>query len=241
MIDAYGVRACAARRAEFRLRTGQPLPARCDRARRRPASRASPSCRTTSPRRALRGCRRQGSSAWRSTRRSTASTTTATPADLLAHACARSTCACRCRSSGDQLVVLAPVLERSGVRVLIDHCGRPVARRGTRPAGLPDAARARRDEARVRQAVGLRQVRARAHPYDDARPYVDALLDAFTPDGCLWASDWPFLRAPERDRLRTAAEACSSASFPIARDRRSVLLGNTVPRARASALIRLLA
>ena len=23
-------------------------------------------------------------------------------------------------------------------------------------------------------------------------------LDAFTPDRCMWASDWPFLRAPER-------------------------------------------
>ncbi len=25
-----------------------------------------------------------------------------------------------------------------------------------------------------------------------------ALIDAFTLDACLWASDWPFLRAPER-------------------------------------------
>jgi len=36
------------------------------------------------------------------------------------------------------------------------------------------------------------------YPYDDVRPYVDALLDAFTPDGCLWATDWPFLRAHAR-------------------------------------------
>jgi predicted TIM-barrel fold metal-dependent hydrolase len=27
---------------------------------------------------------------------------------------------------------------------------------------------------------------------------VHALLEAFTPDRCMWGSDWPFLRAPER-------------------------------------------
>jgi predicted TIM-barrel fold metal-dependent hydrolase len=27
---------------------------------------------------------------------------------------------------------------------------------------------------------------------------VQALLEAFTPDRCMWGSDWPFLRAPER-------------------------------------------
>ncbi len=35
-------------------------------------------------------------------------------------------------------------------------------------------------------------------PWDDTRPFVDALLQAFTLDACLWASDWPFLRAPQR-------------------------------------------
>ncbi len=36
------------------------------------------------------------------------------------------------------------------------------------------------------------------HPHEDARPYIDALVDAFTPDACMWASDWPYLRAPSR-------------------------------------------
>jgi predicted TIM-barrel fold metal-dependent hydrolase len=27
---------------------------------------------------------------------------------------------------------------------------------------------------------------------------VQALLEAFTPDRCVWGSDWPFLKAPER-------------------------------------------
>jgi len=36
------------------------------------------------------------------------------------------------------------------------------------------------------------------YPYRDAWPYVHALVDAFGLDGCLWGSDWPFLRASER-------------------------------------------
>src|SRR6266540_2053339 len=36
------------------------------------------------------------------------------------------------------------------------------------------------------------------HPHPDAWPFVHALLDAFGADACMWASDWPFLRAPER-------------------------------------------
>ena len=33
-------------------------------------------------------------------------------------------------------------------------------------------------------------------PYEDAWPFVQALLDAFTPDACMWATDWPFLKSP---------------------------------------------
>ena len=36
------------------------------------------------------------------------------------------------------------------------------------------------------------------YPHRDAWPYVRALIDAFGPDACLWASDWPFLRAGQR-------------------------------------------
>ncbi len=35
-------------------------------------------------------------------------------------------------------------------------------------------------------------------PYADALEFVRALLDAFTLDACLWASDWPFRKAPQR-------------------------------------------
>lgn len=36
------------------------------------------------------------------------------------------------------------------------------------------------------------------YPYPDAWPYVQALLQAYTPQALVWGSDWPFLRAPAR-------------------------------------------
>ena len=35
-------------------------------------------------------------------------------------------------------------------------------------------------------------------PHRDAHPFIRALLDAFTAERCMWASDWPYLRAPAR-------------------------------------------
>ena len=37
-----------------------------------------------------------------------------------------------------------------------------------------------------------------APPYADTLPFLDALIEAFSLNACLWASDWPFLRAPQR-------------------------------------------
>jgi predicted TIM-barrel fold metal-dependent hydrolase len=96
----------------------------------------------------------------------------------------------------DQLVPLAPMLARSGVRVLIDHCGRPTAAAGLDQPGF----RALLDLARTGRAYvkisGLIKFSDERPPHRDAWPYVDALLAAFTPERCMWASDWPYLRAP---------------------------------------------
>lgn len=99
---------------------------------------------------------------------------------------------------GDQLVALRPIVEDSGVRVLIDHCGRPAADRGIGQPGfrtLLDMARSGRVAVKL---SGQQKFSALPPTYEDTWPFVDALLEAFTPDACLWASDWPFLRAPQR-------------------------------------------
>jgi predicted TIM-barrel fold metal-dependent hydrolase len=98
----------------------------------------------------------------------------------------------------DQLVVLAPMFERSDVRVLIDHCGRPAPPAGLHQPGFRTLLRLAQTGRVFAKLSGYIKFAQAPFPYDDARPYVEALLDAFTPDRCMWASDWPFLRAPER-------------------------------------------
>jgi predicted TIM-barrel fold metal-dependent hydrolase len=98
----------------------------------------------------------------------------------------------------DQLVPLLPMLERSDVRILIDHCGRPTPAAGLDQPGF----RALLGLAATRRAFvklsGIVKFSREPFPHHDVQPYLDALLAAFTPDACMWASDWPFLRAPAR-------------------------------------------
>jgi predicted TIM-barrel fold metal-dependent hydrolase len=59
-------------------------------------------------------------------------------------------------------------------------------------------------------------------PHADTWPYVRALVDAFTLDACVWGSDWPFLRAPERIDYGTLLKLIERL-FPNADERRQLL------------------
>ena len=99
---------------------------------------------------------------------------------------------------GDQLAALAPMLRDSGAKLLFDHCGRPDLRAGTAQPGFAALlALAATGRACVKLS-GYVKFSRQAQPRDDAAPYVRALLEAFTPAALVWASDWPFLRAPSR-------------------------------------------
>jgi len=98
----------------------------------------------------------------------------------------------------DDLLELLPLVEHSGVRLIVDHCGRPAPGRGLSQPGfraLLDLGRAGRASVKL---SGLSQFSNERHPYGDTHDYIHALLDAFTPGRCVWGSDWPFLRATER-------------------------------------------
>jgi len=96
----------------------------------------------------------------------------------------------------DQLVPLAPMLERSGVRVVIDHCGRPTAAAGLDQPGFRALLDLGRGGGAYVKLSGLIKFSDERPPHRDAAPFLRALLDAFTPARCMWASDWPYLRAP---------------------------------------------
>jgi predicted TIM-barrel fold metal-dependent hydrolase len=98
----------------------------------------------------------------------------------------------------DQLVPLAPMLVRSNARILVDHCGRPTAADGLQQPGfqaLLGLAATRRAYVKL---SGIAKITREPWPHDDAQRFVDALVDAFTLDACMWASDWPYLRATGR-------------------------------------------
>jgi predicted TIM-barrel fold metal-dependent hydrolase len=98
----------------------------------------------------------------------------------------------------DQLLALLPLIEASSVKLLIDHCGRPAVAQGLGQPGfqaLLELGRARRAAVKL---SGWYKFSTVPYPHRDAWPFIQALVDAFTLDACVWGSDFPFLRASER-------------------------------------------
>lgn len=99
---------------------------------------------------------------------------------------------------GDQMVALAPWLAQQEAQIVIDHGGRPDIEAGVDQPGFQALVRLA-DSARASVKLsGWQKYSRNAYPYEDAWPYAHALLRAFGPQRCVWGSDWPFLRAPER-------------------------------------------
>lgn len=98
----------------------------------------------------------------------------------------------------EQWLALEPLLMRSEVPLLIDHGGRPRAGAGVAQPGFQCVLRLARRARTAIKLSGYQKFAQQPPPYADARPFVDALLQHYGPDACLWASDWPFLKAPQR-------------------------------------------
>jgi hypothetical protein len=67
------------------------------------------------------------------------------------------------------------------------------------------------------------------------QPFVQALLEAFTTEGCVWASDWPFVKATEAHRLRTTAQAVRKPRPRPGRPAQNSM-GHAVPVVRLSGI-----
>lgn len=98
----------------------------------------------------------------------------------------------------DQLLALLPLIEGSSVRLVIDHCGRPSVEHGLlQPAFQALLAIGRERDAWIKLS-GFYKFSRQPDPYEDTWPFIASLVEAFTLDRCVWGSDYPFLRAPER-------------------------------------------
>ena len=98
----------------------------------------------------------------------------------------------------DQFLMYAPWIEQIPVKVLIDHAGRPDPEAGLNQPGFVAMLRLAKTGRVNVKISGYVKFARRPYPFVDCRPFVRALVDAFTLDHCLWASDWPYLRATER-------------------------------------------
>jgi predicted TIM-barrel fold metal-dependent hydrolase len=98
----------------------------------------------------------------------------------------------------DQFLMYQPWIERIPVKVLIDHTGRPTPSAGPgQPSFAAMLRLAKTGRVNVKLSGYLKFARL-PYPFEDSWPFVRALVDAFSLDHCMWASDWPYLRAAER-------------------------------------------
>ena len=124
----------------------------------------------------------------------------------------------------DQLLSFVKWVEDIPVPTLVDHCGRPTVARGINQPAF-QALLKLADTGRVSVKLsGHAKCSQQPYPFDDCLPFVRALVEAFTLDHCLWASDWPFLRATERQDYGPLT-ALVGRWFPNATDRTKLFSG----------------
>lgn len=105
-----------------------------------------------------------------------------------------------------QLLEILPLIKKYPVRLLVDHCGRPDPAAGLcDPAFQALLALGQTGRAAVKLS-GYIKFSRQTHPFKDTWPFIQALVEAFTSENCVWGSDWPFLRAGACG-LRAAASA----------------------------------
>ena len=124
-----------------------------------------------------------------------------------------------------QLLAFMPLLGKASVRILVDHSGRPTVAEGVHQPGfraLLDLAATRRAHVKLSGFVKYSQ---EPSPHDDVRPFLDALVEAYSLEHCLWASDWPYLRAPARVDYGVQL-GVAQRLFPDARERRAFMFDN---------------
>ena len=125
------------------------------------------------------------------------------------------------QSEHDQLSMFVPWIEAMPIRVLIDHCGRPTPEAGLDQPGFQALLRLAATQRVSVKLSGYSKFSQVPYPFDDTWPYVAAIVDAFTLDRCLWASDWPYLRAPQRQDYGPLLELAQML-FPNPAERRTL-------------------
>ena len=98
----------------------------------------------------------------------------------------------------DLLLDFLPMLSRVDVKMMVDHCGRPNLNAGVSQPGFEALLALGREGRAVVKISGFAKFTQAGYPFTDTRVFIDALVRAFGLKQCVWASDWPYLKAPYR-------------------------------------------
>ena len=98
----------------------------------------------------------------------------------------------------DQLTEVAPLLTKARVRIIVDHFGRPDIGKGIRQAGFQTLLEFGRSGNAAIKLSGSFRSSMESYPHLDVDPFIEAAIEAFGLDNCVWGSDWPFVRMDAR-------------------------------------------
>ena len=122
------------------------------------------------------------------------------------------------------LAARIPALQETGLGIVIDHLACADMGLGLDQPGLAEVlAFGRTGQAAIKLSAPFRFSRE-AYPHGDVDWLVRALLDAFTPDRAVWASDWPFIKLAMRPAYADVL-ALVDRWLPDPADRHRVLWG----------------
>lgn len=125
----------------------------------------------------------------------------------------------------DQLAEVAPMLERSQVQLMFDHFGRPDVTRDVSQPGFQALLRLGRTGRAVVKLSGAFRSSRQLPPYSDVEPFIEAAVNAFTLENCVWGSDWPFVLVKERIDYGPEL-SCLKCWFSDEGDRQKILRDN---------------
>lgn len=110
--------------------------------------------------------------------------------------------------AGGQLLLDALALCREAeVNTLVEHWGRPAVAAGPEQHHFQELLRFGREGRAVVKLSAPYRVSTLPPPYSDLDPFAEALLAAFSPQRCIWGSDWPFIntaRPPDYETVKAA-------------------------------------
>jgi predicted TIM-barrel fold metal-dependent hydrolase len=133
----------------------------------------------------------------------------------------------QCHASAQLWERLAPDLEGSGLKVIVDHFGLPSTEDGVNQPGFQALLKAARSAGNwtVKLTAPYRIALSASDDYRELLPYVERLVDAFGIDNCIWGSDWPYLNGGGRYRY-DQLKATISKWFPSAADQEKIYWEN---------------